>query len=99
MTKTENLFSSKHAERNGKERAKAADAPLRECVREALEEFFLHLDGHPCQGLYDMVLNEVEGPLLDVVMNQTGGNQSSAAEILGISRGTLRKKLRAHALL
>ena len=75
------------------------EAPLRDCVREAIEEFFQHLDGHPCRGLYDLVMAEVEAPLLEAVMRHTGGNQSSAAEILGINRGTLRKKLRAYKLL
>ena len=82
-----------------KKHANGSEAPLRDCVREAIEEFFEHLDGHPCQGLYEMVLNEVEGPLLEAVMQHTDGNQSSAAEILGINRGTLRKKLREHKLL
>ena len=75
------------------------EAPLRDCVREAIDEFFAHLDGHPCHGLYAMVLAEVEAPLLESVMRHTGGNQSSAAEILGMNRGTLRKKLREHGLL
>ncbi len=73
--------------------------PLRACVRTALERYFASLDGEDPGGLYDMVMREVEGPLLEVVMREARGNQTRAAEILGISRATLRRKLRAHGLL
>ncbi|CAK0766842.1 Fis family transcriptional regulator, factor for inversion stimulation protein [Gammaproteobacteria bacterium] len=66
---------------------------LRECTCRALERYFQHLDGHPTTNLYDLVMGEVEAPLLEVVMAYVQGNQSRAAEMLGISRGTLRKKL------
>jgi len=67
--------------------------PLRECVREALGNYFAHLNGHPVNNLYDLVLAEVEEPLLRTVLQHTGGNQTQAAVLLGISRSTLRKKL------
>jgi Fis family transcriptional regulator len=67
--------------------------PLRECVREALSNYFTHLNGHRVTNLYDLVLAEVEGPLLRTVLEHTGGNQTQAASLLGISRSTLRKKL------
>lgn len=67
--------------------------PLRECVREALSNYFAHLNGHRASNLYDLVLAEVEGPLLRTVLEHTGGNQTHAASLLGISRSTLRKKL------
>jgi Fis family transcriptional regulator, factor for inversion stimulation protein len=67
--------------------------PLRECVREALSNYFAHLNGHPVSNLYDLVMAEVEGPLLRTVLEHTGGNQTQAASLLGISRSTLRKKL------
>ena len=67
--------------------------PLRECVREALGNYFVHLNGHPVSNLYDLVLAEVEEPLLRTVLQHTGGNQTQAAALLGISRSTLRKKL------
>lgn len=73
--------------------------PLRECVSEAVDEFFTVLDGHDCTGLFGMVMREVEVPLLRSVLEYTDGNQTRASEILGINRSTLRKKLRQHKLL
>ena len=67
--------------------------PLRECVREALGNYLTHLNGHAVHNLYDLVLSEVEQPLLDTVMRYTRGNQTHAASLLGMSRSTLRKKL------
>jgi Fis family transcriptional regulator len=67
--------------------------PLRECVREALSNYLARLNGHRVSNLYDLVLTEVEGPLLRTVLEHTGGNQTQAATLLGISRSTLRKKL------
>jgi len=70
-----------------------SNEPLRECVREALNAYFAHFNNHAPTGLYQLVLQEVEPPLLETVMNHLGGNQTRAAEVLGISRSTLRKKL------
>ena len=67
--------------------------PLADCVRAALDNYFDHLDGHSVNNLHQMVIEEVERPMLERVMNHTGGNQSKAAKLLGISRSTLRKKL------
>ncbi|MDR1012522.1 MAG: DNA-binding transcriptional regulator Fis [Coxiellaceae bacterium] len=72
--------------------------PLNKYVREIIEEYFERLDGHKVTNLYEMVLHEIEGPLLRAVMNHTKNNQSSAATILGINRGTLRKKLKQYKL-
>lgn len=72
--------------------------PLRESVERALENYFAHLDGQPVNNLYDMVLSEIEIPLLETVMGNTRGNQSKAARLLGISRGTLRKKLKKYGI-
>ena len=67
--------------------------PLRECVRIALRDYFERLDGHGASSLYQLVIREVEQPLFESVMEHTGGNQTRAAALLGISRSTLRKKL------
>lgn len=73
-------------------------APLRTQVRSALEDYFRHLDGQTPSNLYKLVLQEVEPPLLEAVLQLTRGNQSKAAEILGINRSTLRKKLKQYGL-
>ncbi|PHS70016.1 MAG: DNA-binding transcriptional regulator Fis [Methylophaga sp.] len=74
------------------------DAPLSECVETALSDYFEQLDGHPAANLYDMLLAEVEAPLFRSTLAHTNGNQCRAAEILGINRGTLRKKLKLYGL-
>lgn len=73
-------------------------APLSECVEAALKDYFEQLDGHPAANLYDMLLAEVEAPLFKATLEHTNGNQSRAAEILGLNRGTLRKKLKTYGL-
>jgi Fis family transcriptional regulator len=67
--------------------------PLRECVRNALRFYLTSMGDHEITGLYRLVMNEVERPMIESVLEHTQGNQSAAASILGISRGTLRKKL------
>lgn len=68
-------------------------------IEQNLNQYFRTLDGEPAQGVYDMVLNQVEKPMLNCVMRQCGGNQSKAAAVLGLNRNTLRKKLAQHGLL
>lgn len=72
--------------------------PLALCVQAALERYFQDLDGEKPGALYDMVLEQVEPPLLEAAMDYANGNQSQAAKLLGINRNTLRKKLKAHGL-
>jgi len=67
---------------------------LRNHAEQALHDYFANLNGHHPAHLYDMVLREVEEPLFRAVLDYAAGNQSRAAVILGINRGTLRKKLR-----
>lgn len=74
-------------------------APLRHSIDQALDRYFADLDGTEPSDLYAMVICEVEQPLLRRVLDYTGGNQSRAAEILGVNRSTLRKKLRHHGLI
>ncbi|HZP66410.1 MAG TPA: helix-turn-helix domain-containing protein [Rudaea sp.] len=71
---------------------------LRECVARAVRRYLSDLDAEMPQGLYELVLNEVEAPLLREVLNWAGGNQSKAAAALGINRATLRKKLATRGL-
>ncbi len=73
--------------------------PLRKHTEEALGQYFASLNGDRPGDLYELVLGEVEEPLFRAVMDYTGGNQSQAAGILGINRGTLRKKLKIYSLL
>ena len=77
----------------------AEPCTLRESVRRVLYDYFAEVDGEEVSNLYDLVLAEVEGPLLEVVLQMSGSNQSRAAQILGLNRGTLRKKLKQHNLL
>lgn len=73
--------------------------PLHDSVRQALESYFTQLKGTSPNNLYDLVLAEVEVPLIEAVMEFTRGNQSRAAILLGLSRGTLRKKLKIYGML
>ena len=70
------------------------ELPLRNHAERALSDYFTSLNGHRPSHLYDLVLREVEEPLFRVVLDYAEGNQSRAAVILGINRGTLRKKLK-----
>ena len=72
--------------------------PLRTMTAEALDSYFATLNGHKPGQLYDLVLREVEEPLFKAVLDYAAGNQSRAADILGINRGTLRKKLKTYGL-
>ena len=70
------------------------ELPLRNHTERALHDYFQSLNGHRPAHLYDMVLRAVEEPLFRAMLDYAYGNQSRAAVILGINRGTLRKKLR-----
>jgi Fis family transcriptional regulator len=72
------------------------NVPLSGTVKSMLEDYFNDLDGHPPADLYQMVLQEIEQPLLETVLHYTRGNQSKAAVLLGLNRGTLRKKLKQY---
>lgn len=72
--------------------------PIRRSVTSAIELYLDDMNGHQVNDLYHVVMHEVEPAILSVVMEHVAGNQSQAAELLGISRGTLRKKLKEYSL-
>ena len=66
---------------------------LKDLVKKYIDQYLNELDGEVPQDLYDLVIGQVENALLEVALAQTNNNQSKAAEILGISRGTLRTRM------
>ncbi len=80
-------------------KAPKSKKPLCKHTEDALESYFATLNGDRPGDLYELVMSEVERPLFKAVMDYTQGNQSQAAGILGINRGTLRKKLKTYELL
>ena len=72
---------------------------IEQCVRQSLDNYFQDLDGSKPHDVYEMVISCVEKPMLEVVLKQAEGDQSLAAEFLGINRNTLRKKLQQHGLI
>lgn len=69
------------------------------CIEQNLQQYFRDLDGETPCAVYDMVIFQVEKPMLACVMAECGGNQSKAAAVLGLNRNTLRKKLLQHGLI
>ena len=68
-------------------------------IEKSLDEYFRKLDGEQPHGIYDMVINHVERALIASVMDRTGGNQTQAADMLGMNRNTLRSKLVKYKLV
>jgi Fis family transcriptional regulator len=77
----------------------AQQQSLRGCVEQAMENYFKNLDGQSVSDVYEMVMAEVEAPMLEIVLKYTRHNQTRAAQVLGLNRGTLRKKLKQYGLL
>ncbi|MGH8490483.1 MAG: helix-turn-helix domain-containing protein [Gammaproteobacteria bacterium] len=73
--------------------------PIHQCIADSLQIYFANLNGHSPAGLYELVLTEVERPLFEAVLAQTGGNLSKAARILGLNRNTLRTRLKKYSLI
>lgn len=69
---------------------------IERCIRKAIDGYFRDLDGEEPSAIYDMVIGCVEKPLLEVVLDKADGNQTRAAEMLGLNRNTLRKKMKQH---
>ena len=72
--------------------------PLAACVTDSMQQYFDDLNGQEPKNLHHIFIQEVERPFLQVVMNQVNGNQTRAADMLGINRNTLRKKLKTYNL-
>ena len=83
---------------DNQEKTNRPQTTLRDSVKQTMEAYLKQLDGHSTGQLYTMFQQEVETPLLEIVMAYVRGNQSKAAELLGINRGTLRKKLKMYGL-
>jgi Fis family transcriptional regulator len=66
---------------------------LADCVRRSLERYFKDMDGEKPTSIYDMVLKNIEKPMIEMVLGRAEGNLTQAAEMLGINRATLRKKM------
>jgi Fis family transcriptional regulator len=87
------------ARRPADARPAAAEAEsIGQCVQRSLEQYFASLGGAKPHALHDMVMTAVERPLLQFALERCGGNQSAAAQLLGINRNTLRKKLVEHGM-
>jgi len=98
VTKTKTKSSKKKSAKKKAAKVGISNKPLSKLTTEALDGYFSKLNGHKPGDLYQLVLGEVEKPLFRAVLDYTNGNQSEAAEILGINRGTLRTKLRTYNL-
>lgn len=72
---------------------------IAECISTTLGQYFRDLDGEKPSAIYDMVIRTVERPMLQFILEQANGNQTQAAEMLGINRNTLRRKLTEYGLL
>ncbi len=92
-------MAQKKNKKNASFKASKSSKPLHKHTEDALKQYFNALNGDRPGDLYDLVMGEVERPLFKAVMDYTDGNQSQAAGILGINRGTLRKKLRTYSLI
>ena len=69
------------------------NSELADCVRRSLERYFKDMDGEKPTSIYEMVLKNIEKPMIETVLGQAKGNQTLAAEMLGINRNTLRSKM------
>lgn len=88
--RTSNTFSQESHQRH---------TPLYQEVQTAVENYLSHLNGEQPTNMYEIFLSEFEKPLLTHIMKHTRNNQSKAAQMLGLNRGTLRTKLKIHGLL
>ena len=89
---------NQHGSGNITEPAPAEISQLSHAVKHSIRRYLYELDGTQPNDMYDLVLRQIERPLFEAILEHTKGNQSRAAEMLGLNRGTLRKKLRSYDL-
>ncbi len=95
----QNIYSiDQHLEKNEKQHGAQQASPIYDAVKSSIKRYLHELEDTEPSEMYAMVLSQIEQPLLESVLAHTGGNQSRAAEYLGLNRGTLRKKLRIYDL-
>jgi Fis family transcriptional regulator len=82
----------------GNTQVQSEASPLRTQAKIAISNYLSQLNGNDVDDMYDLVLSEIEAPMLEEVMKYTRGNQTRAANLLGINRGTLRKKLKKYGM-
>ena len=82
----------------GNTQVQSETSPLRTQAKIAISNYLSQLNGNDVDDMYDLVLSEIEAPMLEEVMKYTRGNQTRAANLLGINRGTLRKKLKKYGM-
>jgi len=66
---------------------------LADCVKRSLERYFKDMDGEKPTSIYEMVLKNIEKPMIETVLGKAAGNLSLASQMLGVTRNTLRKKM------
>ena len=98
MTILEGAIATMETERDNTQ-IKHDQHTLRECVETAMADYFDQLEGQKVIDFYELVMCEVEAPLMKAVMAYTRGNQTKASVVLGLNRGTLRKKLKKYGML
>ena len=95
----QNIYSiDQHLEQNDDSQATQQASQIYDAVKNSIKRYLHELEDTEPSEMYAMVLSQIERPLLESVLEHTGGNQSRAAEYLGLNRGTLRKKLRIYDL-
>lgn len=94
-----NHHSTRHIDSSLDSDASQRHEPLRVHVERVVRQYFAMLGDEMPTDLYELILKQVEEPLLSVVLEKTRGNQTKCAQILGLNRGTLRKKLKTYDLM
>lgn len=98
MTKETDNSETDERRQGDRRKTDRRNALLSQCIQASLKNYFRDLDGHDAGNLYEMIMAEIEKPLLEFILIQTNGNITQAAEILGLNRGTLRKKLQKYGI-